>query len=102
MRQRSRAQQPRRAQRKESALKLQQQATRSLSKNKHRETCRLQDKESLHLCFDFSSDKGANATPEKKSPISAIIFSGMKKKVLSLASNKILSGISVTGITKSP
>jgi hypothetical protein len=35
------------------------------SKNKRKETCRLQDKETLSL-LDFSSDQGAKAAPEKK------------------------------------
>jgi hypothetical protein len=43
------AQRPYRAQRRKVALRLQQQPTRNLSKNKNRETCRLQDKETLAL-----------------------------------------------------
>jgi hypothetical protein len=54
MRQRSQAPRPRRTQLKESALSLQQQPTRSQSKNKRRETYRLQ-----------FSDQGANAAAEK-------------------------------------
>jgi hypothetical protein len=67
MRQRSLAQRPCRAQREKGALRLQQQSTRSKSKKKRRETCRLQDKEALALLY--LSGKGANrgkTLPSKK------------------------------------
>ena len=101
MRQRSQAERPRQTQRKREPLGLQQQQTRSQTKNKYRETCRLQDKGAQALHF-------LRIRMRRQRKISYFCLFSTRKGSLRRSpphptqKNKILSGIFVTWTSAMP